>query len=521
MVNLLFWDGVGCIGGNKILVQDSSKDESLLLDFGKNFGEENKYFDEFLKPRDRLGVYDLLRMRMLPPMLNLYRKDLIPANFDFSTDLQQGVKPVGGLLLSHAHLDHAGYLPYLREDLPVTTSVISGALLKSLQDTNRQLYSELIAVVAKELLDTGILKTAKGSPLQPRPFHLLQRPKDVNGFNDNVWNCNYTKKPYLSATPDYLENSCQIAKYNIKAWPVDHSIPGAMAYAVETSEGWIVYTGDLRLHGSKGNLTRAFFQEAAQLHPLLLITEGTHPEETNPVTEEQVKQRSMEVVAKTEGLVIADFGARNVERLLSFLQVASETQRYLVLTPKDFLMLEYLNYATPEVPNPLRDPWLLMYVTPKGRTDGWEDHVRSLVPEEKTVDARRIRSHPDDYILCFSYYDFANLLDIDVHKGSYIYSSSEPFNEEMAMDHEKIKNWIDLFGFRIYGRLGQAAGGKDERDPFHASGHIHAQGLEEMIETIRPKYLIPVHTEKSDFFQQFQGLTTILTVQRNKLLRLD
>jgi len=117
---------------------------------------------------------------------------------------------VGGLLLSHAHLDHAGYLPYLREDLPVTTSVISGALLKSLQDTNRQLYSELIAVVAKELLDTGILKTAKGSPLQPRPFQLLQRPKDVNGFNDNVWNCNYTKKPYLPATPDYLETLARL-----------------------------------------------------------------------------------------------------------------------------------------------------------------------------------------------------------------------------------------------------------------------------------------------------------------------
>jgi len=92
----------------------------------------------------------------------------------------------------------------------------------------------------------------------------------------------------------------------------------------------------------------------------------------------------MEVVAKTEGLVIADFGARNVERLLSFLQVASETQRHLVLTPKDFLMLEYLNYATPEVPNPLRDPWLLMYVAPKGRTDGWEDHVRSLVPRKNS-----------------------------------------------------------------------------------------------------------------------------------------
>jgi len=102
---------------------------------------------------------------------------------------------VGGLLLSHAHLDHAGYLPYLREDLPVITSVISGALLKSLQDTNRQLYSELIAVAAKELLDTGILKTAKGSPLQPRPFHLLQGPKDINGFNDNVGTAITQKNP--------------------------------------------------------------------------------------------------------------------------------------------------------------------------------------------------------------------------------------------------------------------------------------------------------------------------------------
>jgi len=89
------------------------------------------------------------------------------------------------------------------------------------------------------------------------------------------------------------------------------------------------------------------------------------------------------------------------------------------------------------------------------------------------------------------------------------------------MDHQKIKNWIDLFGFHIHGRLGQpAAGGKDGRDPFHASGHIHAQGLEEMIETIKPKYLIPVHTENIEFFNRFQGLTTVLTAQRDELLDL-
>jgi len=35
-----FLDGVGCIGGNKILVQDSSKDESLLLDLGRTLARK-------------------------------------------------------------------------------------------------------------------------------------------------------------------------------------------------------------------------------------------------------------------------------------------------------------------------------------------------------------------------------------------------------------------------------------------------------------------------------------------------
>jgi len=67
-----------------------------------------------------------------------------------------------------------------------------------------------------------------------------------------------TQKTLLVSHTRLLGKLLPDCQYNIKAWPVDHSIPGAMAYAVETSEGWIVYTGDLRLHGSKGNLTRAF-----------------------------------------------------------------------------------------------------------------------------------------------------------------------------------------------------------------------------------------------------------------------
>ncbi|MDI7250922.1 MAG: exonuclease, partial [Bacillota bacterium] len=49
-----------------------------------------------------------------------------------------------------------------------------------------------------------------------------------------------------------------VAGMRVRWWPVDHSIPGAGAFGVQTPAGWVVYTGDLRLHGSRGHLTRAF-----------------------------------------------------------------------------------------------------------------------------------------------------------------------------------------------------------------------------------------------------------------------
>jgi ribonuclease J len=40
---------------------------------------------------------------------------------------------------------------------------------------------------------------------------------------------------------------------------------------------------------------------------------------------------------------------------------------------------------------------------------------------------------------------------------------------------------------------------------FHASGHIDGASLIRMIETIQPRTLIPVHTEKPEFFAQHFG----------------
>ena len=76
-VKLSFFTGGGVdgIGGNKILLE--SHGTALFLDFGKSFSEENKYFDEFLKPRGLNGLGDLLAFDLIPPLPGIYREDLV------------------------------------------------------------------------------------------------------------------------------------------------------------------------------------------------------------------------------------------------------------------------------------------------------------------------------------------------------------------------------------------------------------------------------------------------------------
>lgn len=48
MTALRFYGGVGEIGGNKILLEDG--DTRVFLDFGKSFGQEGEFCNDYMKP---------------------------------------------------------------------------------------------------------------------------------------------------------------------------------------------------------------------------------------------------------------------------------------------------------------------------------------------------------------------------------------------------------------------------------------------------------------------------------------
>ncbi|MGB9793354.1 MAG: exonuclease, partial [Desulfofundulus sp.] len=469
-VYITAYDGADCIGGNRILLEDG--DSALMLDFGTNFKAEGAFFDEFLQPRMTFGFSDLLALGLLPPLRGLYRSDLeYPGIWERYAEhpLYKEVE-VQGVLLTHAHFDHCGHFTYLHRDIPIYASLTSAVICKALQDTGT---GELCYVVPRELRD-GLIRTT-----DYRRFSAVQRCYRVFGCESigldaaSFWGqCDASRK--LDCKPlQPCGWEAEIAGLAVHFWPVDHSVPGAGAYGIKTSAGWVIYTGDLRLHGKNAFLSRKFIAEAAGLKPIALICEGTHPETERPVTESEVASNCFDVVQKEGGLVVADFGPRNVERLLSFLEIAGDVGRRLVLTSKDVYLLDALRAAgETAVPDPFADERIALYLRPKAVRQRWEERLLEeyrRCSSERLVDADAVKSDPGGYILCFSYYDFHALLDIEPEGGSYIYSSCEAFDEEMLIDHRRVRNWIDLFGFKLYGTLGR----NRERSGFHASGHIH------------------------------------------------
>lgn len=500
MVKLTFYGGVGEIGGNKVLLEDG--DTRLFFDFGMSFGKRYQYFEEYLKPRPSAGLLDPLAMGLLPPLRGLYRDDLeqVPAGLwhRYGTsphyrDLR-GIN-INGVLLSHAHLDHSGYISFLRGDIPIYSTAMTAFIAKAMQDSGKGDFEKEVCYSIPREKRGGVLQSAdwRNVAAEQRQFRLLdQQSLSLEGLE--FWQSIPGRR---GIQPQPLEAADKVGSLSLRYFPVDHSVFGASAFATETSSGWIVYTGDLRLHGRRGYLSEEFIQAAAKLKPTILLCEGTNIDASEATaTEEEVYNNALKVVEAATALVIADFGPRNIERLLSFHRIAQESDRCLVVLAKDAYLLQAMHYASPEVPDITWDRAIAIYKDAKAKLDNWERGIRSA-PWAKLVTPGEISRNQEAYILCFSFFDINELPSLMPREGSiYIYSSSEAHNEEQELDIMRLSNWLKHFGIRGIGLP------PEEEHGFHASGHASGPELIDLIQRINPKTLIPIHSEKPQCFTQ-------------------
>lgn len=389
----------------------------------------------------------------------------------------------------------------LREDIPVVASPESIVIMKGMQDAGvSSLESDTAYFSPRQPSDKlGLcLSSIANMSYQGRDFCCTEEPCEA-------------MIAFLSRKPGQdgkrakkLEpgNCCCFDKaalpFDISAHPVDHSILGAVAYILR-GDTTVAYTGDFRLHGKNKQSTREFIRQAKEAS--VLITEGTRagPSMGESTSEQSVKEACKQAVEEAKGLVIADFSPRNFERLESFQEIANKTGRELVALAKDLYMLHNLSC----IGGSCSTEGLRIYeeIGDKSRRK-WEQEVVRAEYGDRYVDHASIRRNPENYILCFSFFDLKHLLDIKPQGGTYIYSACEAFNEEMKIDFFRLWHWLRRFDF---GSFGFSVDEKEELSfdgRYHASGHASDEDITREIEEIDPDWIVPVHTEAGEWFEK-------------------
>jgi len=463
MTSLTFHGGVNEIGGNKILLED--KDTKVFLDFGKSFSRRARYFEEYISPRTSNGIVDFLTMGLVPDIKGAYRDDLMKMA---GRDPQE--PDIDAVLLTHAHADHADYISFLHEDIPIHMGSTCHLILKALTEKAPR-------TIEKEILD-----------FKSRPQGLRDHPvkRKIKEFRTG--------------------SKFKIGSLEIEPVHVDHSVPGAYGFIIWTSEGPIAYTGDIRLHGTHAEMTRDFIERARGVRPIALLTEGTriadgHKEES----EQKVYEESSKIVTESTNLVFADFNFKDVDRFKTFYNIAKETGRKLVVKSNDAFFLRYLSQDPYlNVPD-IDDEDIIIYLSKRGSgTYSESDYSRKdkeFFGMGNTCTAEQIAKNPSKVLCAIGSYSFTALIDMLPKPGArYIHSASEPYNKEQELSHERIDAWLNHFGMHKF--------------QSHCSGHARGPDLMEVIREIEAESVYPIHTESPETFKKISA--NIVFVEEGK-----
>ncbi len=459
MTSLTFYGGVNEIGGNKILLED--KDTKVFLDFGKGFGRRSKFFESFLNPRTTNGIGDFIQMGLVPDIKGAYRTDLLkiigrePEECD-----------IDACLLTHAHSDHADYISFLHENIPIYMGDTCKLILQAIQEKGtRKIENEVLDFKERP-------SSAKDEPIE----------RDVKTFRTG--------------------DKFTVGSIEVEPIHVDHSVAGAYGFLLHTSSGTIGYTGDMRFHGINGKMTQDFVDRAKEEKPIAMICEGTRFGKSDKLeSEENVRTECNKIVSDTDRIVFADFNFKDVDRMRTFFNVAKENNRKFVVKLKDAYFLKHLSQDPKlNVPN-VDDDDIIIYL-PKMRSGKYVDsdytsNDQQFIDQHNAWTAEQIAARENKVVCSLGFYNFTSLIDMNPKAGAvYIHSASEPYNEEQEISQERTDNWIEHFGMKKF--------------QSHCSGHARTSDLLAAMKDIGAKTLYPVHTEQPELYKSISSDVVIV-----------
>jgi ribonuclease J len=329
-------------------------------------------------------------------------------------------REVLGIFLTHGHEDHIGGLPY------------------ALKRLNVPVYGTRLTL--------GLVKPKLRE-------HRILRESDLREVR--------------------IGDSVQMGPFRVEAVAVCHSIPDAVALAIDTPVGRVVYTSDFKIDSAPPDGTPTDMQRFRQLGDkgvLLLLSDSTNAEREGHSGSERDLHASFEkIFGEAPGrIVVANF-ASNIHRIQHLVRMATQFGRKVAVVGRSLQQ----NFKT-------------------SRELGFLD-----VPEGLTVSLAEIDKVPPSKLLLLTAGSQGEPLSalarfaaqrhpfVNARQGDWVVISARPIPGNERMVHQTVNN-LYRHGARVfYSEVGHV----------HVTGHAHRDELREMLDAIRPRFFIPVHGE--------------------------
>lgn len=358
---------------------------------------------------------------------------------------------VDALLVSHPHQDHFGLMALL----PPGTPVYIGKLARSLIDATQV---------------------------------FLGKDRYALDFHDfKAW------QPFT------------IGEFTITPYLVDHSATDAYAFLIEAEGKRLFYSGDLRSHGRKGILFENLVKRPIRNIDLLFL-EGTMLHRNNDLfpDETAVENTIFETIRQQKNISFLLSSSQNIDRIVSAHRACKRAGKLLVIDIYTAWVLEQLRQITENTP----------------AMDWTEIRVFASHSQDE-----RLKANPEYFG------DFRKRLYLHRVKREELHATPETFLYfgKMSSFHliDEFKNaaapvnviysqWLGYLDGKhadYYGSDQIAAYRSDPAVNFvyaHTSGHAPVEDLKKLATALKPRMLVPIHTEHAERFQDhFDNVTLI------------
>ena len=297
--------------------------------------------------------------------------------------------------------------------------------------------------------------------------NIIQNVSKIKGENN-----------YSDLNLNIIENPVNIGDFTIIPHEVDHSAGGSLAFEIIHSGKKILYTGDLRFHGRTSYLSR----NLAKIKNVdYLIMEGStlgRPDQKLK-TEEDVFDE-MTNAFTTDKLCFVNFSSQNLDRFISVYKACLKTKKSLVIDPYTCFVLGNFKEISKNIPQ-----WnwnnIRVYFGGGKHTKNLAGSGKLFTYKSKKISAEEILSNPGKYVVKTAKAICKKILSrYDISKIEYIYSMWRGYLDNPS--------YLDIL--------------KPQIKHIHTSGHAYIKDLQEFVQKIKPKVIIPIHTEMPQKYSQ-------------------